>query len=147
VRLQGTGGIAGLDAALAGLPGAPGLVFAARAGPEDGWADVERELLSAFALTQEAFGAGEPIVYLVRETDLLGQGGAPGAMLASALVSAARALAMEDRDGTIAVNVLAYDEPGAAGPLAGWIETLLGQREVTGEVVRVGRSHLGRVAP
>lgn len=147
MKLHRVDDIAGLDAALADVPGdrPAGLVFAAHAAPEDGWMDIERELLSAFTLTREAFQAGEPIVYLVRGPDLLGQEGAPGAMLAGSLVSAARALAMEDRDGTIAVNVLAYDDPVDVGSLAAWIGTLLAQRGVTGEVVRVGRSHLGRL--
>jgi len=149
MRGHRVGEVEGLEAALAlgagGVDG--GLVFAARAERGDGWEQVEDELLRAFELTREAFAAGEPIVYLVRQPDLLGQGGAPGAMLASALLSAARALAMEDRDATTVVNVLAYDDPADPAELARWIRSVLTGRGVSGEVIRVGRSHLGRLAP
>lgn len=137
--------IEGLEAALRDAGAQAGLIFAARVASDDGWEAVEAELERAFELTRDAFGAARPIVYLVRQADLLGQDGAPGAMLASALLSAARALASEDRDGTTQVNVLAYDDPPAAGPLAGWALSLLEQPGVTGELISVGRSHLGRV--
>jgi hypothetical protein len=136
--------IAGLEAAL-GAASHAGLLFAAHAAPGDGWDGVEAELQRAFELTREAFAHAEPIVYLVRQEDLLGQAGAPGAMLATALLSAARALATEDRDATTQVNVLAYADPADPGLLAGWARTLLEQPGVTGELIQVGRAHLGRI--
>jgi hypothetical protein len=47
----------------------------------------------------------------------------------------------------VAVNVVAYDDGADTASLAMWIGSLLGQRQVTGELVRVGRSHLGRLVP
>jgi len=150
VRLHRTSEVEGLEGALgdAGVEReGRGLLFAARAARDDGWEAVERELLSAFTMTQDAFVAEEPIVYLVRQADLLGQDGAPGAMLATALLSAARALAMEDRDGVTCVNVLAYDDAVDVPGLADWIGVLLARPDVTGELIRLGRSHLGRLLP
>lgn len=147
MKLHRVDEIEGLGAALEPLIAGreQGLVFTALAGPGEGWPEVEGELLQAFTLTQEAFAAAAPIVYLVRQPDLLGQEGSPGAMLAGALLSGARALAMEDRDSTTTINVLAHDDGAGPAAIARWIATLLDAPGISGEVVRLGRGHLGKV--
>lgn len=148
MRLHGLDAVEGLEPALGRFDIADrGLVVAARAGDGDSWEEIEGELLAIFELSKDAFAAGQPIVYVVYQPDLLGHGGPLGAMLATALLSGARALAMEDRAGMLAVNVVAYDEPVDADALARWVKTLLEQRSVTGEFIRLGRSHLGRLVP
>lgn len=135
-----------LVAAGAGPEGA-GLVLAAAVAPGDGWEAVEEALVEAFELTRDAYAAAEPVVYVVRQRDLLGQDGALGAMLSCALLSAARALATEDRDSLADVNVVAYDDEAEPAAVARWVAALLDGPGVTGELIRVGRSHLGRIVP
>lgn len=121
---------------------APGLAFAAR--PVETWEEVEAELVEAFRLTKEAAATGEPVVYLVHAADLLGQRGAPRAMLACALLSAARALALEGRRAGVRANVLAYERPER---LERWLRALLADEDVTGELVRLGSAHVGKALP
>ena len=54
--------------------------------PED-FDEVETALTDAFRRAQEAARDGEPIVFVLSQEDLLGQRGAPGAILANALLS------------------------------------------------------------
>lgn len=136
MRLRGAPGVGGI------VLDAPGLAFAAR--PVEDWDGVEDELAEAFRLTRQAAAAGESIVYLVHSADLLGQRGAPAAMLACGLLGCARAMALEGRRTGVRANVLAYERPEGLEP---WLSLLLERPDVTGEVVRLGSSHVGRVLP
>ncbi len=59
------------------------------------FAGVETALTDAFRRAQEAARDEEPIVFVLSNEHLLGQRGAPGAMLANALLSGMRTLAAE----------------------------------------------------
>lgn len=140
-----------LAAALAGRAGdvpAAGLVFApARDVP--GWDEALAELQECFRLTRDAATRGDPVVYVVSHDDLLGRRGALGAMLAAGLVSAARSLALETRKSGVPVNVVATTAGTEPGTTARWVLRLLAESGdgVTGEVVRLGGDHLGKVVP
>ena len=129
-------------------PGEPeqGLVFAAR--PPADWPEVEQALQECFRLTRRAAAAGARMVYLVRHADLLGWHGAASAMLAGALVSGARALAMEGQKRQLTINVVAYEEGADAEAVASWVQFLLEAASgVSGSVIPVGTGHLGKVVP
>lgn len=123
-----------------------GLVFA----PDDvgdEWEAVRVELLEAFRLTQQAFTAGSPICYLLHHDDLLGRRGPGRAMIATGLLSAARTAAIEGRKPGVVVNVLAVDDDTDPDAVARWVTRLLEGDGPTGELVRLGSSHLGKALP
>ena len=62
--------------------------------PKD-WGEVETALTDAFRRAQAAARDGEPVIFVLAQEDLLGQRGAPGAILANALLSGMRTLAAE----------------------------------------------------
>ena len=102
------------------------------------FAGVEAALLDAFHRSQEAARNGEPIVYVLRQADLLGQDTVLGAMLASALLSGVRTLAAEGhRANAIAVG----DDPAHAEH---WIGVLQQDVGLTGELIRLGPGHVGK---
>lgn len=103
-------------------------------------------LADAFAATRDALAAGEPVVVVVRERDLLGHGELTDAALACALLGLVRALALEgDRDGW-RVNVLAVEElTGADDPD---VLALLARTSLSGQLLRPAvAANLGRVWP
>ena len=61
----------------------------------DDWPAVSAELRRAFEMSRAAAVAGESLVYVVRNDDLLGRRGPGNAMVATGLVSAARTAALE----------------------------------------------------
>jgi hypothetical protein len=102
------------------------------------FAAVEAALLDALQRSRAAAQAGEPIVYVLRQPDLLGQRGALGAMLANALLSGMRTLAAEGhRANAVAVG---EDERHAER----WIALLLQDAGVAGELIRVDAAHVGK---
>ncbi len=108
--------------------------------PED-FAGVETSLLDAFKRSQAAARDGEPIVFVLSQEDLLGQRGAPAAMLANALLSGMRTLAAEGhRANAVAVGADADPED-----LQHWIAQLEAGRGVAGELVRVHAAHVGKI--
>ena len=115
--------------------------------PPQEWPAVEQALAETFRLTRRAAAAGAPVVYLVRQEDLRGWRGAPAAMLATGLVSGARALAMEGRRSGLTANVVAYGQDADPESVATWIVWLLRGAGVSGQVVEVGGGHLGKVVP
>ena len=125
---------------------AQGLVF--WAGPvSDEWPDVADEMMEAFMLSREAARAAAPVVYVVDSADLLGRRGAGRAMVATGLLSAARDLAQETVRAGIPVNVLATDDTTDPSGAATWIARLLQSPETTGELIRLGSTHLARALP
>jgi hypothetical protein len=105
------------------------------------WAGVETALLDAFHRSQAAARDGEPVVFVLSQADLLGQGSVPGAILANALLSAMRTLAAEGhRAGAVAVG----DDADPAD-LQHWIDALSAGRGVTGELIHVHAAHVGKL--
>ena len=102
------------------------------------FAGVEAALLDAFYRSQEAARNQEPIVYVLKQRDLLGQGTVLGAILASALLSAVRTLAAEKN----VANAVAIGDDAAHAEH--WIAILHDQTDVTGELIRLGPGHVGK---
>jgi hypothetical protein len=109
--------------------------------PQSDWAEVETALADAFRRAQAAARDGEPIVFVLSQEDLLGQRGAPSAILANALLSGMRTLAAEGHRAN-AVAVGADTDPE---DLQHWIAELDAGRGVTGELIRVGAKHVGKI--
>jgi len=113
----------------------------------DSWDEVLAELTRVFTSSRAAAQGGESIVYVVCQDDLLGRGGAGKAMVAAGLLSAARTAALEGSRNGWTANVVAYDEDADRSVVADWATRLLDSDGVTGELVRVGRGHLGKALP
>lgn len=126
---------------------AQGLVFWADQTLEDDWEQVLDEMTEAFTLSREAARAGAPVVYVVESADLLGRRGAGKAMVATGLLSAARDLAQETVRAGIPANVVAIDEHTDPDAVVTWIARLLDQPGTTGELIRLGSTHLARALP
>jgi hypothetical protein len=109
--------------------------------PQTDWDEVGDALADAFRRAQEAARGEEPIVFVVSQADLLGQGSVEGAMLANALLSGMRTLAAEGHRAN-AVAVGADADPEDLQP---WIALLEQGRGVAGELVRVHAAHVGKV--
>lgn len=105
------------------------------------------EMVEAFTLSQQAARAGAPVVYVVESADLLGRNGAGRAMVATGLLSAARDLAQETVRAGIPVNVLATDATASPETVNTWIARLLQEPGTTGELIRLGSTHLARALP
>jgi hypothetical protein len=103
-----------------------------------GFAAVEAALLDAFHRSQQAARDGEPIVYVLRQRDLLGQDTVLGAILANALLSAVRTLAAE---GNVANAIAVGDDPRHTDH---WIAILHDQSDISGELIRLGPGHVGK---
>ena len=124
-----------------------GLVFWADQTLGDDWEEVLDEMTEAFMLSREAARAGAPVVYVVDSADLLGRRGAGKAMVATGLLSAARDLAQETVRAGIPANVVATDEHTDPKVVATWIARLLDRPGTTGELIRLGSTHLARALP
>lgn len=107
------------------------------------WTEAKRVFTEAFHALREAKQSGVNAVVRVHTDDEYGRRGELGAMVACGLTSAIRALAMEMRDGPVA-NVIS-DDGTASRSLAATVSWLLSGNAVTGEVITIGRSHLGKV--
>jgi hypothetical protein len=115
------------------------LIFTANE-PAD-FAGVETMLLDAFRRSQQAARDEEPIVFVLQQKDLLGQGSVPGAILANALLSGMRSLAAEGH----AANAVAVGEDADATDLQHWIDRLSDGRGVAGELIHVHAQHVGKL--
>lgn len=114
----------------------------------DSWEDVKAELERAFEMSRSAAQAEENLVYVVRQDDLLGRGGVGNAMVAAGLLSAARTAAIEGSRKGWTANVLAHDDDVDPEWVKGWAARLAeGTFGVTGELIRLGPSHLGKALP
>lgn len=128
-------------------PGEPGdgLVFQAR-GVADDWSGIRAELIEAFALAQAAARSQAPILFIVSGDDLLGRNGAPSAMVATGLLSAARTAAAELARAGTPVNTLAALPHTPVETIARWAVQFL-SGGTTGELVRLGSAHIGKALP
>jgi len=120
-----------------------GLVFAATAEPTC-WAEAEDRLVVAFERTKEAAESSLPVVYLVREEDLGGTRGPLAAAIAGALLSFARALAMERAGHGQVANVVSFGPATDPGRIAATLRFLLDPAAPTGGLIDLGANHFGR---
>lgn len=122
-------------------------VFWAQEVGED-WNAVHAELRRAFEMSRAFAQAEESFVYVVHHDDLLGRRGAGNAMVATGLLSAARTAALEGASKGWTANVVAYDDDADPEAVQSWVERLaVDSKGVTGELIRVGHSHLGKALP
>jgi len=122
-------------------------IFEAQAVGDD-WQAVRAELERAFVMSRVAAQREESFVYVVHHDDLLGRRGAGNAMVATGLLSAARTAALEGARRNWTANVVAYDEDSDPDLVAGWAKRLAEYSSgVTGELIRIGTSHLGKALP
>jgi hypothetical protein len=114
----------------------------------DDWSEVVAELDRAFQMARAAAQAEENFVFVVHHDDLLGRRGAGRAMVAAGLLSAARTAAIEGARKGWTANVVAYDDEADPDFVTGWAERLAEDSfGVTGELIRLGSSHLGKALP
>ena len=113
----------------------------------DDWSEVRAELERAFQMSRAAALSEESFVYVVRQDDLLGRRGAGNAMVAAGLLSAARTAALEGSRKGWTANVIAHDEDADPEVVEEWAGQMLDSRGVTGELIRIGSAHIGKVLP
>ncbi len=114
----------------------------------DDWLEIRDELDRAFQMSQGAAQAEESFVYVVHHDDLLGRRGMGGAMVAAGLLSAARTAAIEGSRKGWTVNVVAFDDDADPEEVRGWAERLAADSQgVSGELIRLGPTHLGKALP
>lgn len=113
----------------------------------DDWTDARVELERAFQMSRTAAQAEESFVYVVHTDDLLGRRGAGNAMVATGLLSAARTAAIEGSRKGWTANVVAYDDGADRSDVEQWAEWMLDSTGVTGELIQVGSSHIGKALP
>jgi hypothetical protein len=110
----------------------------------DEWEDVAAELSRAFEMSRNAAVAEESFVYVVRNDDVLGRGGAGGAMVAAGLLSGARTAALEGFRKGWTANVIAYDDSAEKAEVERWANWMLDSHGATGQLIHVGPGHLGK---
>ncbi len=114
----------------------------------DDWDQIREELERAFEMSRAAAQAEESFVYVGHHDDLLGRRGAGNAMVATGLLSAARTAAIEGSRKGWTANVVAYDDETDEETVRAWAEKLATDSSgVTGELIRVGASHIGKALP
>lgn len=114
----------------------------------DNWVEIREELERAFEFSRKAAQAEKSFVYVVHHDDLLGRRGPGQAMVATGLLSAARTAAIEGSRKGWTANVIAYDDGADQELVESWAEKLAKDSGgVTGELIRVGSTHLGKVLP
>lgn len=114
----------------------------------DNWESARAELERAFGMARAAAQAEESFVFVIHHDDLLGRRGPGNAMVATGLLSAARTAAIEGSRKGWTANVVAYDDGADEELISGWAERLAEDSNgVTGELIRVGSSHLGKALP
>lgn len=114
----------------------------------DDWEAVRDEMERAFVMSRDAALAEESFVFVVHNDDLLGRRGPGPAMVATGLLSAARTAAIEGARKGWAANVIAYDDETDPALIDTWAERLASDPQgVTGELIRLGASHIGKALP
>ncbi|MEE8375391.1 MAG: hypothetical protein V3S26_03600, partial [Acidimicrobiia bacterium] len=111
------------------------------------WSEIRAELDRAFRMSRAAAMDEESFVYVVHHDDLLGRRGAGNAMVASGLLSAARTAALEGARKGWTTNVIAYDDDADPKDIEKWAERMLESHGVTGELIRIGSTHIGKALP
>lgn len=99
-------------------------------------------------MSRAAAQAEESFVYVVHHDDLLGRRGPGNAMVATGLLSAARTAAIEGSRKGWTANVIAFDDDADPALVQDWAERLAADSGgVTGELIRLGASHIGKALP
>ncbi len=68
-------------------------------------------------------------------------------MVATGLLSAARTAAIEGSRKGWTANVIAFDDSASRADVEQWVEWMLDSTGVTGELIRVGSTHIGKALP
>ncbi len=113
----------------------------------DDWERVLDELTRAFEIARHAAQKEESFVFVVAQDDLLGRRGPGRAMVATALLSAARTAALEGARKGWTANVVAHDPDADRADVEAWATRLLTSERVTGELIRIGPGHIGKALP
>jgi len=111
------------------------------------WSAIKAELDRAFQMSRAAAQAEESFVYVVHNDDLLGRRGSGNAMVATGLLSAARTAAIEGSRKGWTANVIAYDDDADPKHVERWANWMLDSNGATGELIRIGSTHLGKALP
>ena len=113
----------------------------------ENWADIRQELDRAFQMARQAAQDEKSFVFVVNHDDLLGRRGPGKAMVATGLLSAARTAAIEGSRKGWTANVIAYDDGADRSDVEAWARQMLDSSGVSGEVIRVGTTHIGKALP
>lgn len=113
----------------------------------DDWPEIKGELDRAFQMSRRAAQSEESFVFVVHHDDLLGRRGSGNAMVATGLLSAARTAAIEGARKGWTANVVAYDDEVSPEVVDEWAGRMLDSNGVTGELIRLGSSHVGKALP
>jgi len=113
----------------------------------DDWVEIRTELDRAFQMSRAAAQAEESFVFVVHHDDLLGRRGPGNAMVATGLLSAARTAAIEGARKGWTANVIAFDNDAEQEQVERWANWMLDSNGATGELIRIGTSHLGKAWP
>jgi hypothetical protein len=107
-------------------------------------AQVADTLTDAFSRMRAGVLAGSPVLVLIDDRDLLGQGSVADAAVATGMLGLVRAFALEGARPGWRVNALTHrgEEEGVEATA----ELLLASG-LTGQLIRIGSDHLGRVWP
>jgi hypothetical protein len=99
-------------------------------------------LTEVFAAMRDGLLAGRPVVVVLEDRDLLGQGDVDAAAVANGALGLVRALAMEGvRDGWV-INAVTHRD--GQGPVEATIAALAGLGGLSGQLLRVGSAQLGK---
>ena len=121
-----------------------GVVFEA-ADVSNDWMAVRSELEAAFAVSAQAATDPTPVVYIVSSDALLGRSGTGNAMVATALLSGARSLALELAKSGHPVNVVGTAADTDAAEIAHWVRQLVRRSGgPTGELIQLGGTQIGK---
>lgn len=106
---------------------------------------VTAALTEAFAAAREAVAAERPVVVLLADADLLGQGEVVDAAIAAGLLGLSRAFALEGAKPGWKVNAVSYSAgaEAQARETAAWVAG----SGLSGQLLRAGEAHLGKVWP
>ena len=107
---------------------------------------VTAALTRAFAEARAAVEAGSPVVLLLDDRDLLGQGGVVDASVATAMLGLMRAFALEGAKPDWRVNAVSHRGDPEAEAVAEAV-AFLGASGLSGQLLRIGTEHLGKVQP
>ena len=113
----------------------------------DDWPSIRHELERAFQVARRAAQDEASFVFVVNHDDLLGRRGPANAMVATCLLSAARTAAIEGSRKGWTANVIAFDDGADRSDVEEWAERMLDSAGVSGEVIRVGTTHIGKALP
>ncbi len=123
-----------------------GAVLAACDLPPD-WHSVEERLVDAFHVARDCVAQGAPLVYVVNSADLRGMRSALASALATAVIGCARAAVFEFQREGAAANVVAIPDDVDRSSAARVIGGLLRDPVLTGELLDLGSTKLGRLQP